>query len=228
MVSREGASPDQVGSSGETDQKKTPLRFFRKKFEGSEEGLKGFVFDFHDPKHVDHYTVVKDEIARYASATYKNGDYIGRAITELAIPNLEQPQDPGQEADAVDRRIFDEEIKFFVQQRNLLKQNVKKAYALVWGQCTKAIREKVKRVSGYETLSQAQDVIQLLQTIKSATFKFDHRKDQYLALADAIDTFHAFRQDRDMMCQAYFDKFVHLVDIVEEHGSRQRLHESPS
>ena len=140
------------------------------------------------------------------------------------MPELERPEDPGEMPDRVMEALFREAVKDYVKETKTLKRNIKKAYELVWGQTSKMLQEKLRSTPGFKVYDKACNVIMLLRAIKAAMHRFDHRKDQYLAVAEAIGRFWILYQGKDMSNQTFYDKFKAIVSVIEEHGGNSALH----
>eukprot|EP00957_Ditylum_brightwellii_P194614 14824327-Ditylum_brightwellii.AAC.1 len=68
----------------------------------------------------------------------------------------------------------------------------------MWGQCNKAMQEKLRTLPNFDEFNNARDVILLLLAIKAAMHKFDHRKDRYMSTVDAIVRFYNLFQGKEM------------------------------
>eukprot|EP00957_Ditylum_brightwellii_P105002 8003007-Ditylum_brightwellii.AAC.1 len=68
------------------------------KFEGCSEDLKGFIFET-DPRNTDRFVIVQEGFARHVGASFEHGDMISEAIRTLKSPQLERPEDPGEDLD---------------------------------------------------------------------------------------------------------------------------------
>eukprot|EP00957_Ditylum_brightwellii_P041310 3127389-Ditylum_brightwellii.AAC.1 len=64
----------------------------------------------------------------------------------------------------------------------------------------------------------------LLRAIKAAMHHFNHRKNQYLAVAEAIGRFWILCQGKDMSNQTFHDKFKAIVSVVKEQGGNIAIH----
>eukprot|EP00957_Ditylum_brightwellii_P188081 14319272-Ditylum_brightwellii.AAC.1 len=56
--------------------------------------------------------------------------------------------------------------------------------------------------------------------------RFDHTKDQYLAVAEAIKRFWILYQGKGMSNETFYDKFNAIVSVIEEHSGNIALHTS--
>eukprot|EP00957_Ditylum_brightwellii_P157452 11983547-Ditylum_brightwellii.AAC.1 len=82
----------------------------------------------------------------------------------------------------------------------------------------------MKANADYDTFSAEQNALDLLKALKSATFEYDHRKDHYVSLGEAIERFWKFFQPKEMSNFAFLDRFKSLVEIVEHHGGNINEH----
>lgn len=53
---------------------------------------------------------------------------------------------------------------------------MKTLYSLVWGQCTKNMRQKVEALEDFETISNEGDGLALLRAIKAMVYNFQSQK----------------------------------------------------
>ena len=94
-----------------------------------------------------------EEIARHVGASYKHGHDIRRAIKDEHLYHIPPPthqvvlikfptqQERGNHA--FESNLYREKVKNYVKRETILKDNMGREYALVWVQCTQAMREKV-------------------------------------------------------------------------------------
>jgi hypothetical protein len=135
-----GATIKKEGGKGRRQSRQQQLRQeFRKpavkqpRFEGRCKGLEGFIYGCFDGRQADQFTKTTKEIAEYAGRTLKHGTDICKAIKNLELPILAEPDDPGENAGRVQQRIFDESITNYIRQVSILHQNLNKMYSIVLG-----------------------------------------------------------------------------------------------
>lgn len=163
-------------------------RVSRKEFKGAEDALEGHVFDVGAAKHAAQFSKTLEEIANYVQRTYTSGGgTIGQAIAEMQAPTINLPPQPGTPADPatgapaipptqVELFMWQEEFKTANKKQNTYNENKERAYALVWGQCSQELRNKVKGAANYDVVSGAQDVIELLKIIRGFCCSFDDQR----------------------------------------------------
>ena len=87
----------------------------------------------------------------------------------------------------MDKDMYKEEIRGCVKEKKALKRVNKQAYTLLWGQCLRPMREKLKTVMDFTTIVEEENVVDLLKAIKSTVFKFDSKCDIYVAMGNVIN-----------------------------------------
>jgi len=139
--------------------------------EGRIEALKKFTYSY------DCYSLK----AQYVNTTQEIGDYIGMTFeycgndTRSSILHLESPRipKPGAKpvsgvdgADDIDERIWEKKVDFYAERVIYLEENIKKAYYIIWGQCSEDIKYNLKNRENFEKISRELDTIGLLKEIK--------------------------------------------------------------
>ena len=117
------------------------------RFEGRCDGLKGHIYDCGSENQADIYTRTTKEVAEYVGANCKYGSDVRRAIETLSVPKLDEPEDPKPSATRTEIRIWEKKVDELVKRESHLEQGLKTACSLVWGQCSEAMRAKVKAKS---------------------------------------------------------------------------------
>jgi len=95
-----------------------------------------------------------------------------------------------------DRRIvftWEKEMTNYILQKNVLESNTKAAYTIIWGQCSEALRAKVKSSSGYVSKSTACDCKWLLKTIHGIMLCFNGQRKIHHFISNAHGAYHAYR-----------------------------------
>eukprot|EP00957_Ditylum_brightwellii_P194624 14825375-Ditylum_brightwellii.AAC.1 len=86
------------------------------------------------------------------------------------------------------------------------------------------MQEKLRGMPNFADFDGQRDVILLQAAIKSIMHRFDHRKDQYMSVVDAIIRFANLYQGRDMSNQTFYEKFKAMQTILDEHGANIASH----
>ena len=200
----------------------------QEKFEGRAEGLAGYVFNTTTARNANNYTQTLKEIARHVGSSSKFGADLRRTIEDSTMFTVIRPTRPatlgtGATADKKDAYnvgmdIYRKDIKNFVKRRSTLEYNMGRAFEIIWGQCTQAMRAKVEAMPTYKTISNSSDLLGLLRLIKHARFDFHSLKNPFQSLIKVEKAFKNFRQDREMNLDKYHEKFRHLAEAYESCG----------
>jgi hypothetical protein len=91
-------------------------------------------------------------------------------------------------------------------------------FAVIWGQCSEALKDKLKSSTDYRTSQTTGDCVWLLKTIKAIMLKFDGQRDLSLSLSDAHLRLYLFRQGNDMTLTAHKTEFENRLDVIEHYG----------
>ena len=112
------------GASQNRNAQRTP------KFEGRCDDLKGHIYDFGGPKQSDMFTKTTREIGEYVGRTYKYGNDVRLAITNMAVPTIQPPADPPQNATRTEIRLWEKRCDEVVKRETHLEENMKTLYSL--------------------------------------------------------------------------------------------------
>ncbi len=96
-----------------------------------------------------------------------------------------------------------------------LKENKKRAYTLVMGQCSTKLERKFQGLSGYKAANKDQDVVALLLIIPGQCCHFNDHQQGTWALKQAKHHVSSFYQKYDMTNTDYAEYFKVLVGEVE-------------
>jgi Zinc knuckle len=223
------STPSPVKSSDDdAKQRGGKGRVFRKSpqqptFVGKTEALKGFIYDYGDHRQADMFIQTTKEVAELVGRTMTYGNDIANSIINFNIPTLTEPPEPvpvppSTTISKAQDRIWDKQLVEFVKRTNHLKENVKTLYAIVWGQCTDSLQEKVKAMSTYDKLVQNGEGIELLKSIRDIVYKREREKNPWHTWYEANLQLYLFRLGPNMPNQDYFQRFQNLVDVVEQCG----------
>jgi hypothetical protein len=82
--------------------------------------------------------------------------------------------------------IWKMRVQLALQRMSFLDSNLESAYALIKGQCSKPILEKVEAQENYTDIHSRRDPIGLLQLIKGVMFNYSLQKVRAVTLIDII------------------------------------------
>ena len=120
--------------------------------------------------------------------------------------------------DETDEAIWKEELKEYVQRCRVLKGNMATIHAVIWGQCSEAMRAKIKAHKGYEERTEDNDCFWLLKQVKAVTLQFDQKRNCFISLMNAKASFYNCKQQEGQTADSYREEMKGWVDTIEYHG----------
>jgi hypothetical protein len=101
---------------------------------------------------------------------------------------------------------------------------MKALYSVVWGQCSEALRSKLKGNPDFTIISTNANSLELLKAIRSEMTELQKR--QYLAhsVHTIMREFYQLSQDEHRSNQEYYDDFNNLVAAVDGCGAMLKRH----
>ena len=120
-------------------------------FKGECEALQGKIYSFGN-RQVDTYTQTTEAILDYIMREFTNGMDVREALEQQSDKNFNTdmpkritlPDTASDEDKKTAEKIFELELKMYVERRDKYRVNMVKAYGLIWGQCTKAVKNKLE------------------------------------------------------------------------------------
>ena len=210
---------------GARPQRTQTQRESRKEYRTEVVGLQEHTFDVGAAKYAAKFTksLELEEIANYVQKEYtKGGGRIGQAIKDMVEPTIDLPQQPtgtgGNPPTAVEIFVWQEDYKTANTERKQYQENKQRAYALVWGQCSPELRNKVKSAATYGTVSSNHDVVGLLRLIRGFCCSFDDQRQGTWALQQAKKRAFCYLQRENMSNADYMEEFEAIIKVVETYG----------
>ena len=99
-----------------------------------------------------------------------------------------------------------------------LNSNLKTAYAVIWGQCSEAMKAKLTSLDDFETKNHEKDCVWILKEIKGIMYRFEGQRYIYLYLDNALTTYYAYTQGAEDSISSYLRHFRSLVEVLDHYG----------
>jgi hypothetical protein len=190
-----------------------------KMFEGRCNDLKGYIYDCaNTAKAADMYTKTTREIIEYIGCTFKYSSDLVKGMESLVEPKIEEPEELPKDATALEKQKWDKRVDKLIDQKKWLKDATSQAYAIVWGQCSDALREKVKAHKDFSKAHKGPSGVLLLKVIKTEMFTFQTQKYRPQALHEAKKQFYMMRQEKYTSVQSYYESFMNTVKVIKHCG----------
>lgn len=165
------------------------------------------------------YAKTVEALEGYAKKNLKfSEDFASLFAFEPTEPTIEKPVDLPPDHSSTDEMIWKEEIKAYVNRTGILRSNLAAIFAVALGQCSDAMKAKLRSLKEYETRYKKNDCLWLLKNILSITLQFDQRRNGYLAIMDAHQNFLNCKQAQDQSTEEYLENLVLWADTIEYHG----------
>ncbi|KAG7363644.1 retrotransposon gag protein [Nitzschia inconspicua] len=163
----------------------------------------------------DLFSKTTTTIGEYIAATFEDAGEFRLAFDpeNLGFEELTEPKDPDDSASNIVMKRWEMELEAYKSAMKTRVSNEKKAFALVLGQCSPAVRTRLKSAKSWADLNQKSDIIGLLKLLQSCLHDSPGKYESD-TIVDAHDRFSSFRQN-DLSVDDYHTQFKGLVDALE-------------
>ncbi len=191
-------------------------------FKSSVVGLEEHTFEYGSPKHVAKFVKTQKQIANYIQKKYdKGGAEIASAVRTLTMPNIRLPTEPDPAtATLIEMEIWKNQYRRADEKRATLEDNVKRAYALVYDQCSPALQTKLKGQDDYNNVEANQDVVGLMELIRGICCKYDASSEPVMSLVQAKRRVYTCYQGQKQTNDEYAEELEAYADVVEAYGGQ--------
>jgi hypothetical protein len=195
-----------------------------KEYLSSNAGVEKFTFDVGHPRHAARYQQSVEGLALYIQGNYTNGSSIAKSIRDLKLVKIDVDPYPVAEdgsGGSPDQRqvlMWTQTVNGQVKEQRMLAENVRKAYALIMGQCSPTLVNKIKGSDKYTEASNESNVIKLLEIIRGYCCNVTDHQQSTVALESAKHRVSTFYQHAEMTTTEYVEYFSALVGVVETFG----------
>jgi outer membrane PBP1 activator LpoA protein len=109
--------------------------------------MNGHVFQcFNESADPNQFEKTVEVLGKYAAKNFKHAGDLELLFRNLSMRTVEQPTELDKKtATKADIKVYDKELDIYVVRKTKLKDNVKALYAVAWGQCSDAMKAKIKR-----------------------------------------------------------------------------------
>ena len=158
-ASKKGNSGNGGRYKGKPKGKQASTKSYKETFKGECEGLQGKTFYIGSTKQADNYNQTLEAILDYIMREYTNGMDVREALESMEekdfsveMPKIMTLDDKATaEEKKSAEKLHDIELKLFVERKDKYRINMVKSYGLIWGQCTKALKNKIEARKGLES-----------------------------------------------------------------------------
>jgi hypothetical protein len=192
------------------------------KFKGNTSEMNGHVFQvFSESKNEKQFSKTYEMLGQYASKQLQYSgdlDSLFNNMGDIKKPTLKEPEDVSPNATTIQKQISAEKVKVFVQRTLILENNLKAMYAVIWGQCSKNMQNKVKTLAGFKEAQSDNDCVWLLKAICQITYNFKDHKYLYSLLLEAELNYMTYKQTEHESVAVYLENFRAWYEVFEHYG----------
>jgi len=163
-------------------------------FKGHTSELDGHIFQvFHKSNNRNQFARTMAALGEYFVKNMKYAGDIMPLARDLTNPEVLQPT-PIDKTETDWNIVFtwEKEMMDYITQKNVLQSDLKAAYTIMWGQCSKALCAKVKSSTNYSTKSADCDCQWLIKTMCGVMLCFDGQCKIHRSISDAHGAYHAY------------------------------------
>ena len=178
-----------------------------KKIIESRKSMSDYIYYIGTSKQASDYVVVTKYLINHIQKTYINGEDIGKALEtrmpldfatlmpRLQISTSDDKSDQERENEQF-KMLYKAEIDSYVKRKDTYHSNIGNAYALVYGQCSKAMQSKLQSRTDFEIKIKG-NPIELLCGIQEHLISYQEHQYEMTIIADAMFTLPDRRHMRD-------------------------------
>ena len=185
-------------------------------------GLDKSIFDFGPNVKPDQFQKTRTAIETYIQSTFKDPRDIIVAIRTLTPPAALSPP-PVPVKDPLKPELFEiDMVQYKFKYEDYQKRHTQytadeaKAWAIIYGQCTAALRSQLEGASNFDTCKDSFDVIELLTMIERLSNKLGDKKQSYYAVAGTFRNLCMYYQPDGMSNDAYYQHFKSMIHVIEK------------
>jgi hypothetical protein len=120
--------------------------------------------------------------------------------------------------------IRNEEIKSMAKRQQKLGELLMKGFAMVYEQCSREVKEKLKNTKNWEAIQREQCLHSLIQKIKCICVGFNNHKQDAFNLVQALKALFLYTQSEKESVKEYGRNLKSLWDTVEAFRGSPGLH----
>ena len=187
------------------------------RFAGVCEELKRYVYDTGVGRNnAKIFNKTMKAIAEYVAREYSGAGEFRNGIPEMTLPMLVAPSPPADTATLVQLKIWEMDFKEYQKRLEERERNMEKTFALILGQCSKTIRDRIETHEQWEAVNTSSNALGLLCLIRQSLYQRATRRQVTHALIEAEITLMRFRQSERMSNSDYLEKLRDLVEVYEQ------------
>jgi len=171
----------------------------------------------------DTFAKTTREIAEYVGREFDDAGEFRTGMVAMRLPDLTEPVAPADNAGVVAVELWKLARRTYEKSLEVRRKNSARVFALLIGQCSQALRNRLEAHEHYSRVNATSNVIRLLEMIQGCMIQRQTRQKPVHTALNAEDQVHAFRQ-RNLPNNEYYDKFKDLINNAERLGREFGAH----
>jgi uncharacterized membrane protein YgcG len=137
-------------------------------------------------------------------------------MVEMELPTIVEPSPPA-DGTPISFELWKMARRTFEKQTEARRRNSSRVYALVLGQCSQALRNRMEAHDSWARINEQSGVMELLQLIQTCMIQRQTRQKPTHSLFEAESQVYAFKQ-RTLANNEYYERFKDLVTNADRLG----------
>lgn len=199
-------------------------------------GLEKAIFDFGPHVKPDKFQKSRVAVETHIQSTFKDPRDIIEAMRHLAPPSTLSPPPPPAPKDPAKPDIFElAMVAYKYQYEDYHKRSSQytadqaKAWAIIYGQCTAALRTQLEGVSTFQTCRDTYNFIDLLTMIECLCSRLGEKQHGYYAVAGTFRALCMYYQPDGMSNDDdYYHHFQSMVRVITKFAGDDALGHLPT
>ena len=176
------------------------------------------------PKQASEFPVIRRFLLNHIRKSYTEGEDIANALEtgtptdfDLFMPQLKQSTaktaaERGRENKQF-QILYEAEVDAFVKRKETYRSNTTNAYALLWGQCNKALQSKIQTRTDFASAIK-NNPINLLKAIEEHSISYQENKYEMIIIVDALKALFNLKQKEDEGLVDYYNRAKTARDVL--------------
>ena len=193
------------------------------KFVGACDALKGYIYDVSGGgRQTDQFHRTHKRLVGYAGDVCDYPQDIMETLETGKMKTFAMPADlTEEEQKSYSKKFrFEKEATEVLRHESKLKDSCAKIYATSYGQCTEAMKARLRSHSNWESVSKMYDVLSVLESIKKITYDFQGQKQDVVSLYMSNRTMYTYRQQPGQTNADLHEKFTAIAEVIEANGGK--------
>jgi hypothetical protein len=203
-------------SRGQSGKNKTTVTETPRSADIGIEALRGHVFLFGVIGQQERFIKSKKALAMYLGTTSDCGKMLYNAIMKGEEPKFKEPDDPGKDATPAQVRKYEILFKKNLEKEEKYLMEKSKAFRLIMGQCSTAMRNKLESLGEHPDLEENDNITGLLSKMNELVYSTGNDQYEYWVMQSAITKLVTLRREPKESLNHYYNRFNGQLESTEK------------